>query len=520
MIVKFHARGRGGGSGPVDYLLGKDRNREQAFVLQGKPEEVRELIDATPFAKKYTSGVLSFAESELPPGAREKIMASFERILMPGLEKNQYSILWVEHRDKGRVELNFLIPNMELQSGKRLQPYYDRADRPRVDAWQRLVNHHYGLHDPNAPENRRTLVTPNNLPGTKKEAAEAITRGLEAICRTGEIKTRQDVIQALTAAGFEVVRTTRSSISIADPDGGRNLRLKGAIYEQSFENGHGLRAAIERAGERYRENAERRVQQAREICRRGVEIKRAENQRRYPGSCGFGHGITGETPERCERRDDVAKGERVKTGNAYMVDHAVSDIPDVRREWRSTLVHGESDRREPGENPAAERHTETTGRENVGRTFSPGAGREISGTARGDESGYGVEGGKAKRREAGEGVISHDRTGKAVIERIRAVTAGLCTAAERMGARLRGIAGDVFSYAAEQRNTEKTDHAIESAGAGLERANRTIEPVVQCEQAFRNEMIHQEKQRQLQLEKELELTRSRTRERSYPGPSL
>ncbi|MFP1453917.1 hypothetical protein ACLB1N_37010 [Escherichia coli] len=27
----------------------------------------------------------------------------------------------------------------------------DRADRPRIDAWQTLVNHHYGLHDPNAP---------------------------------------------------------------------------------------------------------------------------------------------------------------------------------------------------------------------------------------------------------------------------------------------------------------------------------------------------------------------------------
>lgn len=519
MIVKFHARGCGGGSGPVDYLLGKDRNREQAFVLQGKPEEVRELIDATPFAKKYTSGVLSFAESELLPGAREKIMASFERILMPGLEKNQYSILWVEHRDKGRIELNFLIPNMELLSGKRLQPYYDRADRPRVDAWQTLVNHHYGLHDPNAPENRRTLVTPNNLQGTKKEAAEAITRGLEAICRTGEIKTRQDVIQALTAAGFEVVRTTRSSISIADPDGGRNLRLKGAIYEQSFENGHGLRAAIERAGERYRENAEQRVQQAREICRRGVELKRAENQKRYPASRGFGHGLTGETPGRRERRDDVAKRERVKTGNAYMVDHAVSGVSDVRREWWSTLVHGEPDSREPGGNPAAERHAETTGGENVGHTFLPGPEREISGIAKGNESGE-LDSGQAKRREAGEGVTSHDRAGKAVIERIRAATAGLCAATERMGARLRGIAGDVFSYAAEQRDTEKTDHAIESAGAGLEWANRTIEPVVQCEQAIRNEVIRQEKQRQQQLEKELELTRSRTRERSYSGPSL
>ena len=41
MIVKFHARGKGGGSGPVDYLLGRERNREGATVLQGNPEEVR-----------------------------------------------------------------------------------------------------------------------------------------------------------------------------------------------------------------------------------------------------------------------------------------------------------------------------------------------------------------------------------------------------------------------------------------------------------------------------------------------
>ncbi|EFL6061575.1 relaxase/mobilization nuclease domain-containing protein, partial [Escherichia coli] len=275
MIVKFHARGKGGGSGPVDYLLGRERNREGARVLRGAPEEVRELIDATPFAKKYTSGVLSFAEQTLPPGERERVMESFERVLMPGLEKNQYSILWVEHQDKGRLELNFVIPNMELASGKRLQPYYDRADRPRINAWQTLVNHHYGLHDPNAPENRRTLVTPNNLPKAKQEAAEAITRGLEALYHAGALKTRQDVTEALTAAGFEVVRTTRSSISIADPEGGRNLRLKGALYEQSFTNGDRLREETERACRLYREHAEQRVQEARSVCRQGTELKRA-----------------------------------------------------------------------------------------------------------------------------------------------------------------------------------------------------------------------------------------------------
>ncbi|TRE14840.1 nuclease, partial [Salmonella enterica subsp. enterica serovar Derby] len=57
MIVKFHPRGRGGGAGPGDYLLGEDRQRDGATGLQGKPEEVRGLIDGSPYAKKDTSGV-------------------------------------------------------------------------------------------------------------------------------------------------------------------------------------------------------------------------------------------------------------------------------------------------------------------------------------------------------------------------------------------------------------------------------------------------------------------------------
>ncbi|MGS6292846.1 hypothetical protein, partial [Enterobacter hormaechei] len=46
---------------------------------------------------------------------------------------------------------------------------------------------------------------------------------------------------------------------IADPDGGRNIRLKGAIYEQSFNAGEGLRAAIESAAAEYRRDAESRI---------------------------------------------------------------------------------------------------------------------------------------------------------------------------------------------------------------------------------------------------------------------
>ena len=282
MIIKIHSRGAGSGRGPVDYLLGKDRDREDARLDRGDPEQMIQLIDSTNFAQKYTSGVLSFAERDLEEHQKQQIMDSFERALMPGLDKDQYSILWVQHQDKDRLELNFVVANVELQSGKRLQPYFDRADRPRVNAWKDLVNDHYELKDPNDPLNKRELCTPNNLPRTKIKACEAITDGLLSVAERGDLKNRDDVIKTLEGAGFEIARTTKKSISIKDPDGGQNIRLKGAIYEQDFRFGKELRADIERASERYRASRSDRVQEARATLERLVTRKRESNELRYP----------------------------------------------------------------------------------------------------------------------------------------------------------------------------------------------------------------------------------------------
>ena len=47
MIIKIHSRGSGSGSGPVNYLLGKDRAREDARLDRGDPEQMVQLIDST-----------------------------------------------------------------------------------------------------------------------------------------------------------------------------------------------------------------------------------------------------------------------------------------------------------------------------------------------------------------------------------------------------------------------------------------------------------------------------------------
>ena len=73
MVVIYHNRGTGSGSGPVDYLLGKDRDREGAELKRGNPDQTIELIDSLDFSKKYTSGLLSFTETDLTEDIKNQV---------------------------------------------------------------------------------------------------------------------------------------------------------------------------------------------------------------------------------------------------------------------------------------------------------------------------------------------------------------------------------------------------------------------------------------------------------------
>lgn len=238
MFVKFFSRptkrdGSKGGSPKrsIDYLL--DKPEEQVKVLAGNPELSKELAEGLLFENKYTVGCLTFEEPNIPEKQKYEIIQRFEETFFAGLESNQYNISWVEHTDKGRLELNFFIPNVELSTGKRLQPYYDRADKHLAEGFKRVINLQYGLSSPDDPQKRQTVTMSMNLPKTSKATVEAIN-GL--ICdgfENGEISNRKEVIAFLEKYGFEIARQTEKFISIKN-ENGRNIRLKGAFYEQSF----------------------------------------------------------------------------------------------------------------------------------------------------------------------------------------------------------------------------------------------------------------------------------------------
>lgn len=285
MLVKFFRHGSGSGAGPLNYLLGSDRQRANAKVLYGDPVMTEQLINATPFKQKYKSGVLSFTERADSFTDKQKmdIMHRFEQTLFAGLDPDQYDILWIEHSDKakvpktdeygaviegsdtiGRLELNFVIPCIELRSGKSLQPFFAGADLVRVNALKNIINHEYKLTNPDDPIRKRA-VNPyvNNAPRpspfdvqhkdkNKKEdkekddeiiknptshhlLKEAIDRKMLRLLDQGLINERFGVSYHLKRWGLTIERETKSSISVSHPNINKNIRLKGFVYEQDFD---------------------------------------------------------------------------------------------------------------------------------------------------------------------------------------------------------------------------------------------------------------------------------------------
>ena len=312
MIVQFFRYGNGLSKGPLDYFLGKDRDRDYAKVLQGDVSEVSGLIDTSPFAKKYTSGCLSFYEHDLTEPDKQKIMQDFEQALFPGMDQSQYRVLWIEHQDKlneetgeRRLELNFLIPNVEILTGQRLQPYYDKADRSRIDLFKKITNYEYQLHDADDPLYRQAVTTAKNLPKTVNEIKETLDIEATRAVESGLITDRQSMKKWLLDLGLEVTRETKKSLSIKNPNDdekARPIRLTGAIYEQDFRLTETSQQLTIAASERYRREAEQRNQSdiqryAEYSAKRSTELEQQYRQHQ--------NGYTAET-ERSNERDIAA----------------------------------------------------------------------------------------------------------------------------------------------------------------------------------------------------------------------
>ena len=267
MLVRFFEHGKvkkgeltrtGGGGAVRNYLLFDKDNRSKprvgARLIYGNDSDTTEVINGIKNSKIYTSGVLSFAPGESITEAQKiEIIESFEQNLFPGLMRGEYSGYWVEHQDKDRQELHFVFAEIHLPTGKALPVYYIGKDFDLVDSWKDLINIDYGLEDPNDPKRKRAYRLKGYEYAQKKQQEKDKLAGkaikdekvfdeekigewlIEEIADDESIQTQTDVIRVIAEA-FEITRVAKDgkSISIKNPVGGRNIKLKGMMYEREF----------------------------------------------------------------------------------------------------------------------------------------------------------------------------------------------------------------------------------------------------------------------------------------------
>lgn len=300
MYCKIFSRGKGRASG-IDYMTGivscrKDgslpkttdqdyevhRRNPPAKILRGDPMLTKRLISGLNYAQKYTSGCLSFAESpsDISRETMSIVMDSFEKMLKTGLEDDRIMVLWVQHSDKGRLELNFVIPNVDLETAKRFAPYFDLADRPRFQAWERLLNAELGFADPSDPALKRVFQIPPNLPRDKLQQHKEMGGLLSEMVGAGLIKNRNELMEVIENGGYTINRKGKDYISIADPKGHR-LRLKGAIYSENFTSPESLVVPSRGFESESTDERQQKIAERREIYERETEKRRKYIKGRY-----------------------------------------------------------------------------------------------------------------------------------------------------------------------------------------------------------------------------------------------
>ncbi len=433
MYMKVFPHGQGGGDGPTHYLVRPDypgRKDHPPEVLRGDLDLTRALIDSLDTKWKFTAGVLSWHPDDKVTLEQERcVMDDFEAMAFAGLDADQRNILWVRHTHADHHELHFVIPRVELSTGKAFNPCPPGWQK-HFDVFRDLHNHREGWARPDDSARARSRVPEHadlhnarllrwgKTPSRDERAAakEAVHAFLMERVKMGMITDRSDVLTALREAGLDVNRAGKDYVTIKDPESGEKLRLKGGIYAEhwriqqhelvdSAHEGQG-RTGPARNGSLDSATVRRLEQELERIIKKRAQYNRS----RYPAPArqiGAEHDFTLSDNERRLWLEMLAS-----SGFDLVYPHR----HDIRRLELVVLGREKNYGPAPGNNHAfrAERSPGSTERQNMGHVQGIGAvsrgGQGLSANPGRLDHHLQRDARQAGRLENSE-EISHDRTG-------------------------------------------------------------------------------------------------------------
>ncbi len=255
MIVKFFPTGKGSARSAFSYLLNEERVKAgTAKLISGSPESITFLTEQRMKSSNYrggalyTSGVLSFSPDEKPTENQLfNIMANFENAIFPSLDQSRFNRAWILHQDKDRIELHFVIQNLDLETGKTYTPYVEKRDLARVNAFKNQINKTYKLADPNEKsENRHFFAKRHkNLTEEQRDFIAKLNQAYSHFKNTHDSThqnepyshffdkpdTKQAFLLNYLKSDFSHVKINRSSDSYISLDFGTGQKLR-MFYEK------------------------------------------------------------------------------------------------------------------------------------------------------------------------------------------------------------------------------------------------------------------------------------------------
>lgn len=217
MVVTFFKSNRNDIRQAFGYLLNNRVEEKTSRILSGDVAESVKIADATKNKIKYYSGVLSFKENPNFLSIKQKyeIIDDFEKTMVPDDSlREKLNWTWVEHSDKGRLELNFILNTKFDDVQGKIKPetlnFFHKHNQTRLSIFQDFIDLKYGC--ASAKDGKPNLEYLKTKNFNKEKSNSNLSDYLDKIILNNpNLKTRDDLIQYIKNHESDKIFVSRTS---------------------------------------------------------------------------------------------------------------------------------------------------------------------------------------------------------------------------------------------------------------------------------------------------------------------
>lgn len=232
-------------SDPVSYLLsmkdhtGKKRS-VQPQIIAGDEFSVRQSIENNHRKHKYTSGVIAFDDGENPTSEQiNDVCNKFLNTFLPDKAQEQVPYLFVAHRDKGNLEIHYVVAKEWMQLDGTTKSFNmvppGKACLQMQNDFVATTNQELGfnqvLRDPFSIAFSQFERLDTEESKNRRKVKNRFQSGVKDLVLKGAIQNRDDLIDFLKENGT-VTRVGFDYVSFKLPSMKKAIRFKGEFFKE------------------------------------------------------------------------------------------------------------------------------------------------------------------------------------------------------------------------------------------------------------------------------------------------